>query len=327
MGADKNKVVGDDFGFSRRGFLLLPSQVTAGTGTAAAVARWATRLYTATQIQKIADTYFIVDCWHHRVIYSRNLSAPIADWQILDANLAGPHSIASDLSLHVVDVSGRHGLNVYAQGGRGFELVQQLSNVGRRPHRVVYEPSLGLFFVIGSMDQRLQAYKNKGGRLELVISRAIPELKGQYTRSLTIHDGMLYLVGNRSIVALGLRALRLNYAHEIRLASAYQGANDLFFMSAHSGLLTTTPRKAFVFKTLSDLGSGHAADVSSEFVGTPYYVEKFDGRLWIPEITEHTRIASYAILNGSIDFSRRDLRFDFGPPDASSLERKQSRPL
>jgi hypothetical protein len=80
LGADKNKVVGDDLGFSRRGFLLLPSQVTAGTGNAAAaVARWATRLYTSTQIQKIADTYFIVDCWHHRVIYSRKPSAPIAD--------------------------------------------------------------------------------------------------------------------------------------------------------------------------------------------------------------------------------------------------------
>jgi len=39
-------------------------------------AAWEERLYTPTTITQISDFYFIVDCWHHRIIYSKEVEAP-----------------------------------------------------------------------------------------------------------------------------------------------------------------------------------------------------------------------------------------------------------
>lgn len=55
---------------------------------------WQSRLYTPTMIQKIDDTYFISDCWHNRIIYSKKLSAPIKRWKTLSDEVFGGHTLA-----------------------------------------------------------------------------------------------------------------------------------------------------------------------------------------------------------------------------------------
>lgn len=57
---------------------------------------WKEQLYTPTHIEKIDECYFIVDCWHQRVIYSSNLTEPIINWNTLSDTLGNPHSISSD---------------------------------------------------------------------------------------------------------------------------------------------------------------------------------------------------------------------------------------
>ena len=83
------------------------------------------RLYTPTMITRLLGTYFIVDCWHHRIIHSRNLHAPLVRWKTLDDDIAGPHSIATDGTFHVAEDTGRHGLFVYRETAPDhFERVQ-----------------------------------------------------------------------------------------------------------------------------------------------------------------------------------------------------------
>lgn len=41
------------------------------------------RLYVPTMIQKIDDTYFIIDCWQHRVLYSDKMHNELNKWKIL----------------------------------------------------------------------------------------------------------------------------------------------------------------------------------------------------------------------------------------------------
>lgn len=57
---------------------------------------WESRLYSPTLLTKLEDTYFIVDAWHNRILYSRTLDAELQAWKVLDSELAGPHSIASN---------------------------------------------------------------------------------------------------------------------------------------------------------------------------------------------------------------------------------------
>lgn len=49
-----------------------------------------------TQIKKIGNTYFIVDCNHDQVIYSDQLSTDLANWKVLTRDTKNPHAIAGD---------------------------------------------------------------------------------------------------------------------------------------------------------------------------------------------------------------------------------------
>jgi hypothetical protein len=54
-----------------------------------------------------------VDCWHHRIIYNANLIDPIINWKTLTEEIAGPHSIASNGNLYLMDDTGNHQVLVY----------------------------------------------------------------------------------------------------------------------------------------------------------------------------------------------------------------------
>lgn len=255
-------------------------------------------LYTPTQIVRLKGRYFIVDCWHHRIIHHVRLDAPLIEWQALDEDLAGPHSIASDGSLYVTEDTGRHALKVYMETGAGhFEQVQSLSAVGTRPHRSIYDESRRWFLVIGSADQSLHVFRAQGTTLVPVFSVHLPQLSGQYCRSITLRDNLLYLVGEQEIVVMRLGEKRLHDTGlRYPLAAPCQGSNDLFFLDDRAGMLTATPGKAFIFSSLDDLVSGkNLIDISGAFRGTPYYISRIADRLFIPEITEYSAIRSHAL--------------------------------
>jgi hypothetical protein len=84
------------------------------------------RLYTPTLIQKIDDLYYIVDCWHHRIIYSNTVERPISSWNILDENIGGPHSVVSNGDYLFVENTGYNSMKIFKRnvggggGGGGF---------------------------------------------------------------------------------------------------------------------------------------------------------------------------------------------------------------
>ena len=286
------------------------------------------RLYTPTFIDKLNGRYFIVDCWHHRIIHASDLNTPLVRWQALDEDIAGPHSIATDGVLYVAEDTGRHGLRAYRETARGrFERVQEVSGVGIRPHRTVFDARHQQFLVVGSGDQSIHLLENRDGTLVRILEKRIPELGTQYCRSITLHQGLLYFVGNEDIVIYRVERGAVSASGKvIHLPQDYQGSNDIFFLESRHGIFTSTPQKAFLFAFLEELANGTAQDVSPAFRGTPYSVSRFDGRLWIPEITEYSAIRSYPVGGGSISQSAAQTLFDFGEPDSLSLERKRALP-
>ena len=282
------------------------------------------RLFTPTQIVRLQRRYFIVDCWHHRILHSPVLDAPLTRWQTLDEDIAGPHSIASDGTLYVTEDTGRHGLRVYRETSPGrFEQVQYLGGIGQRPHRTIHDAAHQQFLVIGSEDQSLHAFVVRNGQLEQTQATRVSMLHGQYCRSITLLRDQLHFVGENSIVIHTLQGRHLlDDGRRLPLAEGCRGSNDLFFLDGQRGILTCTPGRAFLFEDLRDLVRGTALDLSPAFAGTPYYISRFDGRLWIPEITEHSAIRSYPGTPSASGLGHARTLFDDGPPTAASQARK-----
>ena len=320
------------FDADRRNFLaqLLSTAVLTAffsTPLSASPSRYQDRLYTPTQITKLFGTYFIIDCWHHRILYSKNISTSIASWKTLDDDLAGPHSIASNGSVYVVDDTGRHALKIYRSlSDDKFELIQTVPNVGNRPHRVLYDHRNKQFLIIGSKDQSIHIFIEKNGKLVSVFEQEIVQLEKQYCRSITIQGSVLYFVGVNDILLFELKRHSIGkMIKKIKLDKKYTDSNDLFFYNNKAGFLTSTSKRIVSFETILDLERGTATDFSKKFKGTPYYIERFDNRIWIPEITEHSAI-SFTEKPNSKQLNIEKL-FDFGPPQSESLIRKSTLPL
>lgn len=314
----------------RRQFLVLLGGFSALSALAGKVAHessiYKDRLYTPTQIVKLFGTYFIVDCWHHRILYSTNILEPLEAWSVLDNNLAGPHSIASNGNFFITEDTGRHSVKVYQKKRNGFELVQTLSNVGKRPHRVVYDTHNKQFLIVGSTDQSIYFFIENQKKITYASHSIVKELKGQYCRSITIRNGHIYFVGVKDLVVYELDRFKLGkFLRIIKLNQEYFNCNDLYFKDSGEGYLTATPKKIFYFKSINELEIGQALDLSKSFKGTPYYISQFNQKIWIPEITEYSAISYLAENDASLN--QRKHLFDFGLPNEASIQRKSQLPL
>lgn len=287
--------------------------------------RYVARLYTPTQIIKIKSTYFIIDCWHHRVIYSQSILSPIVEWQALDSELAGPHSMASDGEIYVTESTGTNEIVAYHQTDfYKFKEIQRIQNVGIRPHRTIYDPIRKVFFVIGSGNQALYIFRNLHGELVHMGSFSPRELSGQYVRSVTVHNDVLYFVGNFNIVQYALGGYEFKFIKNVELPRGWTRANDIFFTGERSGFLTAKHQRMYYFANIDEIEHGKGVDLTRHCIGTPYYVSVFDNAFWVPEIDEYSRICRYKITDGKIDFNDRDVIFDCGEATVHSEQRKAS---
>lgn len=335
---------GDDVDARRRHCLHQGLRLLAGTAALGGCAdggissppeaqNYRQKLYSPTQICRIGSHYFIVDCWHHRILYSKRPDHPLGNWRILDDDLAGPHSIASDGQLYVTEDTGRHALKVYRQAAAdSFVPVQTLPDIGRRPHRSRYDASHDLFIVLGSLDQSLHLLGCQHNRLQRLQQLWLAELQGQYCRSFTLHQGLIYVLGSREILLCRIEQRQLrSTGQRIALPAACHGSNDLYFLDNERSILTATPGKAFLFEHPDALARGEFTDISAAFRGTPYYLEVFDNQLWIPEINAYSAISRLPLetarqLRGIDGLAALKRLFDVGPPGAASIERREQLP-
>ncbi len=77
-------------------------------------------LYVPTMITKANGDYFIVDCWHHRVIYSDTLTRSLSEWkQLTNDGYIGGHTVSTDGELLVLDNTDQSQVLVYKKQTRG----------------------------------------------------------------------------------------------------------------------------------------------------------------------------------------------------------------
>jgi hypothetical protein len=263
---------------------------------------WMAGLYTPTFLTKIDSLYFIVDCWHNRILYSSTIDMPISGWQVLDDDLVAPHSIASDSVLYVVADTGRDRIRIYTHRDGGFQRVQTMDNLGLGPHRVAYDPASTAFYVLASESQSIAKLKRRTDRLELISQRSLPFLHDAYTRSFLISDGSMFFVSGEGIIT---RTTYLDDSYSVvktyRVPHSLRSMNDLFKSGSYF-YLTGTPRTIFRTTSLEALSEGKGQDIYKilGLKGTPYFLAEFDGRIFVPEIEEFSGIRSFAVRDGEI---------------------------
>lgn len=284
------------------------------------------RLYTSTQLVKLFDAFFLVDCWHHRIIYSYALESELKDWWVLDDELAGPHSIASSGKFYITEDTGRHGLKIYKKDSEfKFTLVDYLSKVGIRPHRVIFDEERDLFWVVGSMSQDIFVLRRTFLGNWSTRRFSLSEMHLEYCRSITLNDGQIFVVGSSKIAVYNITSRGLKFSYFAPYPNFSHTGNDLFFSGTSAGILTMTQGKALMFDNLDQISVGSAKDISDVFTGTPYSVSKINGFLCIPEITEYTRIRLFSFTNDQVKPIKT--LFDFGLPIESDLLRKAELPV
>ena len=284
---------------------------------------WVNRLYTPTYITKLGNIYFIVDCWHHRVLYNHDLNQDIGSWKVID-DLAGPHSIATDGKLFLVDDTGHGGVRVYRKGIKGLVKTQYIDGLGTRTHRVVFDKATSSFYVLSANSQEITKLVNDEGHIRFVYRKKLSFLNGAYTRSFTIHnDSMYFTSGSGYIVKVDYKDDRYVPVRYFKVPEKLRFMNDIFVASDGLWYFTATPKTILRSKSLIDLEAGRFENIYQALglKGTPYYMSEFDGYTWIPEITEYSGIKKIKLT----DLAASSF-VDFGPPTTESLLRYDSRP-
>ncbi|WP_238402953.1 ATP-binding cassette domain-containing protein [Paenibacillus mesophilus] len=288
------------------------------------------KLYSPTFIAKYNNDYFIVDCWHHRVIYNENLIDPIKKWKTLAGSFSNPHSIASDGEVFLVEDTKYDRVKVLRRKGTSFVETQSIGNIGSQPNKIIYDLKNKRFFGIAASSQQVFTLKNKGN--EVIVEKIIKldYLKTAYVRAISFIDEKIYFVsGPGKIIAAQASDLTFDLIEEFIVPFELQGMNDIakigsyYYLSVYqNGAGDITP-KLVRTKDLNELQNNNYEDLNDQLslTGVPYNISFLDDRIFLTEIDSHSSIKSFKVVNDII--TDLQVHYDIGKPDESSLKRRK----
>ena len=265
-----------------------------------------TYLKVPTYITKLKDTYFIVDCYNNQVIYNDNLTDPVYAWHVMTSDVTMPHSLASDGQVYLIDDTESNRILVMEEGQSEngelcFVPTQEFSNIGVRPHYIIYHAPTDTFYAWSSESGEMFLFRRPkdDSRMYLTEVRSIPSLAGIYVRSFTIIDDNIYFVsGNSTIIEAKLSTFEIKKEYPVpnELAGMVQltPIEDYYYITISTDI-TGNQDYATIIRTkdLDNLIKGEYEDVYDNFVGggTPYYITGIDDTWYL---TEH-RLPGHSI--------------------------------
>ena len=254
-----------------------------------------------TSITKIGDTYFIVDCYHDQIIYSDSLERPLYEWYQMTDQISRGHTLVSDGTVYLTDDTENNRILIFEKSGDGFVHTQTFSDIGIRPHYIVYRAEDSCFYAWSSMTGEMYLFRREedSNRVFLSEIRQIPSLNGVYVRSFTIIEDAIYFVsGNSSIIKADLDSFEVK--KEYPVPDEIAGMIQLTLIDGYYYITVSTDKAgnqdaATILRTkdLNALASYDYEDVYAHFIGggTPYYISSFDGNYYL---TEH-RLPGHSI--------------------------------
>ncbi len=254
-----------------------------------------------TQITKIGEDYFIVDCYHDQILTSPEIDRPLTEWLVMTDQISRGHTIAGDGTVYLADDTENNRILVFEKKDGRFLLTQTFDGIGVRPHYVVYDETDERFYALSSMTGELYVFfrpdRDSSVALEKILS--VPELDQVYVRSFTIDGDDIYFVsGNSNILRTSKKDLTVLERFPVppQIAGMIQLAHiqDYFYITVSTDLYGSQDY-ATLLRTddLAKLAEGNWEDLYASFIGggTPYYIGSFDGHYYL---TEH-RIPGHGV--------------------------------
>lgn len=250
------------------------------------------RLHVPTQITKIENTYYIVDCYHDQIIYSNVLNLPLNQWKIMTNNVHQPHAIASDGTVYLVVDTENNRVISYEKKTDRFKELQIFEQIGIRPHYILYEPSEKLFYVWSSLTGEMYLFKrtDETTALSLIEVRSIPLLNERYVRSFTLtEDSILFpCVELGAILQVDRNTFEIKQYYPVpdNIAGIVQivPIENYFYISVSSDKNYDQSQAAIIRTSdLSQLANNSYENLNSLFKsnGVPYYISYFEGNYFM----------------------------------------------
>lgn len=249
-----------------------------------------------TYLNKIGDLYFLVDCYHDQIIYHDNLSDPLTEWNVMTDQIHYGHTLASDGLVYLADDTENNRVLVFEEKDGAFVHTQTFSDIGNRPHYIIYHEATDTFYVWSSMNGEMYLFRHNPGdsRMYLTEIRCVKSLSDTYVRSFTIMDNDIYFVSGYSYILradLSTFEILETYPVPESISGMVQltkiqdyfyitVSTDAFGNQAYSTILRT--------RDLSGLIDGEYEDIYEYFNnipggGTPYYITSLDGAFYMTE--------------------------------------------
>lgn len=264
-----------------------------------------------TQVIKTGGYYFLVDCYHDQVLYTRNFGCPLKEWRVLTTKAKQPHTIASDGQVYLVDDTENHRVLVFEWENGRFQNTQILSGIGSRPHYITYDAATASFYVWSSLTGEMYIMKKEpvSGMVYIASICRVNELQGVYVRSFTIcGDMILFPSGdNGYITAVNKNAFEViaRYPVPEQISGMVQiyPIENYYYITVSTDL-SYNQSGATIIRTqdLSSLYTGQYEDIYHLFKteGTPYYISNIDGMYYMANHRSKRGICRFSVENDVI---------------------------
>lgn len=280
-------------------------------------------LNVATYITKVNDIYFIVDCYHDQIIYNKNLTDPLNQWNVLTNEVHYAHTIASDGFMLLVDDTENNRLLVFQRMDNGYAHTQTLENIGMRPHYVQYDAQNQVFMAWSSITGEMYLVKkaenpDERGIYSLYVDKIlkIDELYGVYVRSFTVmEDGIYFVSGHNNQMIL--KAIINDSGDGFEVLAKYPvtdqiaGMVQLIKIDDYYYITVSTDNQenqdyATILRTdrLEKLADGTYEELYDQFNisrGTPYYITEIEGRYYMTHHRTNENVIAFDITDNQIE--------------------------
>ncbi len=271
-----------------------------------------------TYITKVDDLWFIVDCYHDKVIYNTELNPSLYTYHVMCQELSQPHTLASDGKVYLVDDTENNSVLIYEKFDGKFINTQKFTDIGKRPHFSVYDKDTDTFYVWSSESGEMYCFRHTpdSTRMYLTDIRKIDRLSDVYVRSFSIIDGDIFFVSGVSpsgaapqILECDLSTLEVKRTYEVpaKLAGMVQitPIDGMFYITVSTDA-TGNQDYATLIRTasLEDLAKGDYEDIYSKYFiggGTPYNISCVGDTYYLTEhrLQGHS-IWSFKVTEGEI---------------------------
>lgn len=245
-----------------------------------------------TQITKIGEDYFIVDCYHNQILTSDSLDKPLEEWYVLTNQINRGHTIAGNGTVYLADDTENNRVLVFEKQDTHFVQTQIFENIGNRPHYVEYDNNTDRFYVLSSMTGELYVFYQEESSSQVCLEKtlSIPDMQNVYIRSFTIYEDTIYFPASNGTILHTYLNDELTFIEKWSLPNELAGLvqvtqiEDYYYITVSTDL-SGNAEYATILRTkdLSLPGNYEYEEIYDTFnsIGTPYYISFFDNHYYL----------------------------------------------